>query len=405
MRLSDHLRMATFALLSHKLRSSLTMLGIIIGNASVIGMVAVGEGARKTTAEQFQALGPNVLFVSLSSTRIRRSLSSEAKPLLLEDAEAIGKLIPNLTHISPEIHINQLISYQDKIINNSIRGTTPDYLPVRNYEIEKGRFINDIDVQRNQRVVVLGSEIAEKLFKNKNPIGQQVRIKNITFEVIGTLAKRGALFDSNQDNKVVVPITTAHHQLRGWSSPYGISLNTIALLAKDQQSVKGAKFQLKNLMLVRHGTIRENDIRIFSQNSLLNMADKTNAGLKQMLGAIAIISLLVGGIGVMNIMLVSVKERTGEIGLRKALGATQKDILGQFMLEAILLASCGSFIGIGVGLGGVFIANVFFSLATSISIPSIIISASVSSGVGLFFGVLPAKQAAKLDPIMSLKNY
>ncbi|MDJ0600246.1 MAG: ABC transporter permease [Crocosphaera sp.] len=405
MRISDHLRMAISSLLSHKLRSGLTMLGIIIGNASVIGMVAVGDGARKATAEQFQALGPNVLFVSLSSGRMKRTLSSEAKPLLLEDAEAIGNLIPNLTNISPEIHINHLITYQDKILDNSITGTTPDYLAVRNYEIAKGRFINHIDVQRHKRVVVLGAEIAEKLFNHHNPIGQQIRIKNITFDVIGTLDKKGALFDSNQDDKVVVPITTAQHQLRGWDSPYGISLNTIALLAKDQDSVDAVKFQVKNLMLLRHGIIKDNELRIFSQNSLLDMAEKTNAELKQMLGAIALISLFVGGIGIMNIMLVSVRERTEEIGLRKALGATQQDILGQFILEAILLATFGSIIGIGTGLGGVIIANVFFSLTTSLSISSIIIAVSVSGSVGLFFGVVPAKQAAKLDPIIALKSY
>ena len=404
MRLSDHFKMATFALLSHKLRSSLTMLGIIIGNASVIGMVAVGEGARKSTIEQFEALGPNVLYVSLSTPRVKRTFSSNVKPLLLEDAEVMGKVIPKITNISPEIHIKQLITYQDKIIDNTIKGTTSDYLPVRKHEIERGRFINDIDIENNQRVVVLGAEIAKNLFNHENPIGQQIRIRNVSFNVIGTLVSKGALFDSNQDNKVLVPITTAQDQLRGSKSPYGIPLNTIALLAKDKESVESVQFQVRNLMLLRHGATRENDVRIFSQNSLLNMADKTNEGLKQMLAAVAIISLLVGGIGVMNIMLVSVKERTEEIGLRKALGASQKEILGQFMLEAILLAACGSMIGIGVGLGGVIIADIFFSLATSISIPSIVIAVSVSSGVGFFFGVLPAKQAAKLDPIIALKN-
>ncbi|MGB5771980.1 MAG: ABC transporter permease [Crocosphaera sp.] len=405
MEILDHIQMATSALLSNKLRSSLTMLGITIGNASVIGMVAVGEGARELTAEQFKALGPNVLFVSLSSARVRRTLSSDAKPLLLEDANAIANLVPNLTNISPEIHTDQLITYQDKIFQNSIIGTTPDYLPVRNYEMAQGRFINDIDIQRNKRVVVLGAEISQQLFNNKNPIGQQIRIKNIGFTVIGTFASKGALFDSNQDNKIVVPITTAQQQLRGWNYPHGIPLNTISLLAKDQESVDGIEFQVKNLMLLRHSAIKESDVKIFSQNALLETAQTTNAGLTQMLAAIAVISLLVGGIGVMNIMLVSVRERTQEIGLRKAIGATEKDILGQFILEAILLAIFGSIVGIGVGLGGVVLSSVFLSLATSVSGTSIILAVSVSGGVGLFFGVFPAKQAAKLDPIVALKSY
>ena len=176
-------------------------------------------------------------------------------------------------------------------------------------------------------------------------------------------------------------------------------------MAKDQESVNGIEFQIKNLMLLRHGDIKESDVKIFSQNALLETAQTTNAGLTQMLAAIAVISLLVGGIGVMNIMLVSVRERTQEIGLRKAIGATKKDILGQFILEAILLAIFGSIVGIGVGLGGVILSSVFFSLATSVSGTSIILAVSVSGGVGLFFGVFPAKQAAKLDPIVALKSY
>ncbi len=381
------------------------MLGITIGNASVIGMIAVGEGARQLTAEQFQALGPNVIFLSLSSARVRRGLSSEAKPLLLEDAEAIARLVPNLSNIAPEIHTNQLIIHQDKILQNSVTGTTPDYLTVRNYEISKGRFINNIDNQRNKRVVVLSADIARRLFGNQDPIGQSIRIRNITFTIIGILAEKGALFDSNQDNKIIVPITTAQHQLRGWNYPHGIPLNTVSLLAEDENSVDGVSFQIKNLMLLRHNGLQESDIKIFSQNALQETAKNTNQSLEKMLAAIAIISLLVGGIGVMNIMLVSVRERTQEIGLRKAIGATKKDILGQFILEAILLAVAGSFVGISVGLGGVIISSVFFSLATSISLPSIIIAVSVSGGVGLFFGVFPAKQAAQLDPIIALKSY
>ncbi|MEA5536263.1 ABC transporter permease [Crocosphaera sp. XPORK-15E] len=404
MEIVDTCKMAVSALLSNKLRSSLTMLGIIIGNASVIGMVAVGQGAQKLTAEQFQSLGPNVLFLSLTSARVRHNLSAEAKPLLLEDAQAIAKLVPTLTHVAPEIHTSELIVYQDKIFQNSIIGTTPEYLPVRNYELSQGRFLNEIDVKHSNRVVVLGAVIAERLFPNQNPLGKQVRIKNMSFNVIGVLAPKGSLFDSDQDNNVIVPLTAAHTQLRGWRSPYGINLNVIAMLAKDQDTVRAAEFQVKNLIQLRHSLKDSKSLKLFSQNALLETAEKTNAGLTQMLGAIAVISLLVGGIGVMNIMLVSVTERTKEVGLRKALGATEQDILGQFLLEAILLTTLGGVIGIGVGIGGVIIASSVFSLATSISVESIILAVGVSGGIGLFFGVLPAKQAAKLDPIVALRS-
>ncbi|MEM8779562.1 MAG: ABC transporter permease [Cyanobacteria bacterium P01_G01_bin.49] len=396
MQIVDHFKMAVSALLSNKLRSSLTMLGITIGNASVIGMVAVGQGAKQLTAEQFQALGPNVLFVSLTPTRIRQNLSAEAKPLLLEDAQAIAKLIPTLTKVAPEIHSSQLIVSPDKILDNSIIGTTPEYLQVKNHQLSQGRFINDIDIERSRRVVVLGTDIAAELFPQQNILGQQIRIKNINFSVIGILAPKGSLFDSNQDNKVIIPLTTSQYQLRGRTSPYGIALNVISMLAKDKESVKQAEFQVKNLLQLRHTIINPDDIKIYSQNALLETADRTNTGLTRMLAAIASISLLVGGVGVMNIMLVSVSERTQEIGLRKAVGATEWDILWQFLLEAILLAIFGGMIGIGMGVGVVSVASITSSLATSISGVSIIVAVSVSGGIGLFFGVFPAKQAAKI---------
>ncbi|ACK67941.1 protein of unknown function DUF214 [Rippkaea orientalis PCC 8801] len=404
MDIHDHLKMALAALMANKLRSSLTMLGITIGNASVIAMVAIGQGTQKLAAEQFESLGPNVLFVSLGSERVRRDLSSKMKPLLLDDAEAIAKLIPSVSDVSPEIHLSDLITYRDQLFKNGIVGASPDYLLVRNYQLAQGRFINKIDLRRTNRVVVLGAEIAQRLFPKQDPIGQQIRIKNLTFEVIGTLAPKGALFDSNQDNKVIVPLTTAENQLRGQTSPHGIPLTLIAMLAQDQETVPSAEFQVKNLMRLRHPLASEDDINIYSQNALLESASKTNAGLTRMLAAIASISLLVGGIGVMNIMLVSVTERTQEIGLRKALGAQESDILGQFLIEAVLLATLGGAIGVSVGIGGTIIASSVSSLVTSISPVSIIAAITVSGGIGLFFGVFPAKQAAKLDPIIALRS-
>lgn len=404
MEIVDRFNMALSALLGNKLRSGLTMLGITIGNASVIGMVAVGQGAKQLTAEQFQSLGPNVLFVSLTPTRIRRGLSAEAKPLLLEDAEAIAKLIPTLTEVAPEIHISHLIASSQTILNNSIVGTTPEYLRVRNHHVAQGRFINSVDLRQNNRVVVLGAEIAQQLFPYQNPIGKPIRIKNISFNVIGVLAPKGSLFDSNQDDKAIVPLTTAQYQLRGRTSPYGIPLDVVSMLVAEQDSIKQAEFQVKNLLQLRHTMIEPDDIKIFSQNTLLETATQTNQGLTRMLAAIAIIALLVGGIGVMNIMLVSVTERTQEIGLRKALGATEGDILWQFLLEAILLATIGGVVGIMVGIGGITVANIAFSVATSLSGESIILAVTVSGSIGLFFGVVPAKQAAKLDPIVALRQ-
>ncbi|HAC62480.1 MAG TPA: ABC transporter permease [Cyanothece sp. UBA12306] len=404
MNVRDYLKMSLSSLLSNKIRSSLTMLGITIGNASVIGMVAIGQGAQKMAAEQFESLGPNVIFVSLNYRQVRRNLSPKTKPLLLDDAKAIAKLIPRVTQVSPEIHLRNLIAYRNNIFNNAIIGSTPEYLAVRNYQLDQGRFINNIDLRKGNRVAVLGTEVAQRLFSQQDPVGQQIRIKNLNFEIIGVLAAKGSLFDSNQDNTVIIPLTTAEHQLRGNTSPHGIPLTLIALLAQNQDSVSVAQFQIKNLISLRHPFATKDDINVYSQNVVLETASKTNAGLTRMLAAIASISLLVGGIGVMNIMLVSVAERTQEIGLRKALGAKEKDILAQFLIEAIMLATLGGVSGVGLGIGGTVVASAVSSLTTSISPVSIIVAITVSGGIGLLFGVFPAKQAAQLDPIVALRS-
>lgn len=404
MEVLESLKMACGALTANKLRSGLTMLGIAIGNASVIAMVAVGQGARELAAAQFEALGPKVLFVSLASRRLRQTLSDKSRPLLVEDAEAIAAQVPTVAAVAPELHGEQLVAYRDQLLNGSLIGTTPDYLAVRNFQVAQGRFLNVTDLRRHSRVVVLGAGIAQDLLGRQNPLGKQVRIKNLSFQVIGTTAAKGALFGANQDNRVIVPLTTMSNQIVGRTSPYGIPLSLITFLARDRASVPAAQFQVENLLRLRHQLNRPEDIRIFAQSVVLETANKTNEGLSRTLAAIASISLLVGGIGVMNIMLVSVTERTQEIGLRKALGARERDILGQFLIEAVILATAGGISGIIAGVGGIAVATKVSALAASISWPAIGLAVAVSGGIGLFFGVFPARRAAQLDPIVALRS-
>ena len=404
MEVLESVKMSLAALMANKLRSSLTMLGIAIGNASVIAMVAVGQGAQKLASEQFEALGPNVLFVSLSPRNLRRTQSQQARPLLFEDAEAIAEQVTAVAEVAPEIQGTQVINYESQTLNGAITGTTPEYLVVRNFRLSQGRFLNKVDLQRRTRVAVLGSDLAAQLFKGQNPLLKQIRIKNLSFQVVGVMASKGLLFGENQDERVIIPLTTMASQVVGRSSPYGISLNLVSLLARDRDSIKSAQFQVENLLRLRHQLTRSEDVRIFAQDALLETASKTNEGLTRMLAAIASISLLVGGIGVMNIMLVSVTERRQEIGLRKALGAREQDILAQFLIEAVILAIAGGSIGILTGIGGSLAVNALSSLAMSISPPSIFASLGVSGAIGLFFGVFPARRAAKLDPIVALHS-
>jgi len=404
MDINETLKMAWSALTANKLRSGLTMLGIAIGNASVIAMVAIGQGAQRLAAEQFESLGPNVLFVTMTSARVRRALSARAKPLLWDDAIAIARSVPSISEIAPEYQSEQLLSYQANNFSNSIIGTTPEFLSVRNYQMAQGRFLTDADLSHNGRVIVLGAEIAQRLLGKADPIGQIVKIRNISFEVVGVLKPKGVLFGTNQDNRAIIPLTTQAKLVIGRSSPYGVMLNTISVKAPDPLALKSAGFQITNLMRLRHPEAGEDDIRIYPQNSIIEIATETNDGLSRMLAAIASVSLLVGGIGVMNIMLVSVTERTEEIGLRKALGAKEKDILGQFLVEAVLLAAMGGVIGVTVGIGGTLFASAISPLATSISPLSVGVAIAVSGSIGLIFGVVPAQRAAQLDPIIALRR-
>jgi putative ABC transport system permease protein len=404
MKIGESFKMATSTLLANKLRSGLTMLGIVIGNASVIAMVGIGEGTQKLASDQFESLGPNVMFVVPGQEEERRTSFNLPKTLVWADADAIAEQVPTVNEVAPQINSNLLMTYRDRNANELVVGTTDKYLSVRSFNVERGRFFNDIDLKRNNRVVVLGPEIAKKLFGLQNPLGKSIRIKNISFEVIGIMEAKGAFLGTNQDTTVYIPLTTMANQIVGETSPYGTELTFISISAKDESSIRAAKFQIENLLRLRHKIVGNDDFTVRTQQDVISIVGTVTSGLTVLLAAIAGISLLVGGIGVMNIMLVAVSERTKEIGLRKAIGAQEGDILAQFLIEATILSAAGGVIGIVIGVGGILLVGAISPLAPVISPTAILLSVGISGGIGLFFGVFPAKAAAKLDPIVALRN-
>jgi putative ABC transport system permease protein len=323
---------------------------------------------------------------------------------VLSDARAIASEVPTVKEVAPQINSRLLITYGNQNTNSLINGTTPEFLTVRSFDLKEGKFFNYLDLKRNKRVAVLGSEIAETFFKNQSPLGQKLKIKNITFEIIGVMDSKGSFLGTNQDETVYIPLTTMANQIIGKTSQYGTELSFISIAAKDDNSINAAKFQIENLLRLRHKIRGEDDFRVETQKDILNIVGTVTTGLTFMLAAIAGISLLVGGIGVMNIMLVSVSERTQEIGLRKAVGANQKDILTQFLIEATIISALGGFLGTLVGVGGLTLIGLFSPLPVRLSTTAIILAVGVSGGIGLFFGVFPAKRAANLDPIVSLRS-
>lgn len=406
MNLQESLSMATKTLAANRLRSALTMLGIIIGNASVITMVGLGEGAQRYITDQLETLGPNVLFVIPGSRETRQLGSLEIpRTLVLADADAIRQQVPSVTGVSAESSTRQLVTFRNRNTNVNVVGVTPDFLTVRSFEIANGRFISDLDVTRSAQVAVIGDTLRERLFDSKPALGQQIRVGGINFDVIGVLEKKGSNLGLDYDDAVMVPLTTKANRLAGGErSPYGIEVSFITVSARDRASMATAEFQITNLLRLRHNIRDEDDFYINSQDSLLTIANTITGALTLMLAAIAGISLFVGGIGIMNIMLVSVRERTQEIGLRKAIGASQGDILGQFLIEAIILSVAGGIVGTVLGVSGILLIGLFTPFEAGISTGAILLTVSISGGIGLFFGVFPARQAAKLDPIVALRT-
>ncbi|OUC13516.1 MAG: ABC transporter permease [Alkalinema sp. CACIAM 70d] len=400
----ESLGMASKTLTSNKLRTALTMLGMIIGNASVIAMIGIGQGAQKLASEQFESLGPNVLFVSPGSGSARQRTSLLPRTLVWDDAKAIATQVPSVAEVAPQRQSQLTLTYGGLNRSSLVVGTTPAFLTVRDFDVAQGRFLTEDDLNRSQRVAVLGSEVASNFFGQETPIGKKIRLRNVSFEVVGVMQAKGSFLGSNQDDAVYIPLTTSATSLTGRTSPYGLDLTFISISAKDEQSIPAAEFQITNLLRLRHKIINEDDFTVQTQKDILRIVGTITGGLTAMLAAIAGVSLLVGGIGIMNIMLVSVTERTQEIGLRKAIGAAQSDILVQFMIEAVLLSAAGGLLGTLVGVSGIYLVSVFTPLKASVSVGAISLAVGVSGTIGLVFGVIPARQAARLDPIVALRS-
>lgn len=392
-------KIASKTLSANKLRSLLTMLGIVIGNWSVVLLVGVVQGVQTYTLEQIESYGRNSITVWPGGEDLLGGEGPER--LVLADADAIKIQAPAVREIAPQISASQLISYQNRAIQSTITGTTPGFPYVRNTNLAKGRFFSASEQLQNPQVVVLGSELARKLFGISNPLGQEVTVKNTNFRVIGIMQSKGSFGGSNQDDVALIPITVMASQIDGRHSPYGVPIDSIEISAQDKESIQAAVFQITNLLIRRHNS---KDFTLQTNKAFQDLITQVAHGLGLLLAAIASISLLVGGIGIMNIMLVSVGERTHEIGLKKAIGATRQDILQQFLLEAVILSATGSLAGTLLGVGSIATIALLTPLEPSVSLISIILTTTVSGSIGLIFGVVPAQRASKLDPIVALRS-
>ncbi|NBV32964.1 MAG: FtsX-like permease family protein [Proteobacteria bacterium] len=395
--------LALRALQRNKLRSLLTMLGIVIGVGAVVAMVGIGNGAKAQVEAQIATLGQNVILIFPGSSFSGgvQSGSGGVGTLKLEDAKAIADEVQGVVAVSPGTRVTSQLGFGNQNWSTSVAGEAPEYFDIRQWEIVGGAGFTEQDVRAAAKVAVIGATVAKQLFGEEEPIGQIMRVRNVPFQVIGVLKPKGtSIMGSDQDDVVIVPYSTVMKRLSGITNLRMISVQCISE-ERTQAVVSG----ITDLMRQRHrlGQDRENDFMVRSQQEIAEMATATSKVLRLLLGAIASVSLVVGGIGIMNIMLVSVTERTREIGIRIALGAHGADILKQFLIEAVTLSSLGGLIGILLGLGTSTLLSRFAGWPTLTSINAILIAFLFSAAVGVFFGLYPAKKAAALDPIDALR--
>ncbi len=405
MKVADIFQETYSALLANKARSGLTILGIVIGIGSVIAMISIGQGAQSSIESSIQSIGSNLVMIMPGFQRgVGTQVSAgrgSAQTLKQEDADAIQNEITLAKAVAPELSSRYQVTAKGKNTNTSIIGTAADYPAVRNAQIDTGSFISEQNVRSMSKVAVLGPTVRNDLFgENANPIGETIRINKIDFKIIGiTKAKGGSGFGS-QDDTIFIPLSTAQRFLAG--SNY---VTTISVEVVDQESMTTAQEQITSLLLSRHNISNPElaDFSIMNQADIVESASSITDTLTILLGSIAGISLIVGGIGIMNMMLTTVTERTREIGLRKAIGAKKKDINFQFLTESVMLTFIGGIVGIFLGWFLSFGVTYFSGIATKVSLMSVLLAVGVSAVIGIIFGYYPARRAASLNPIEALR--
>ncbi len=393
-------KVALRSLYANRLRTVLAMLGIIIGVAAVISMLAVGATAQSEVMNQISMMGTNLLMVRPGQRGTGGVLSGTAQNLTVKDAESIVANVPGIKYVAPVVSGTAQLKYLSRNTRTMITGSSVTYFPIRNYQINLGRLFTEDEAEKAARVAVIGPVTAQKLFGDEDPINKMVKFNGINFTIVGVLASKGDQGFFNFDDQAIIPYTTAMSQLFGLTN-----VREIDIQVEDENNIAAVQAATTMLLRRNHRILPEwpNDFEIRSQAEALDMVGKVGSVFTILLGSIASISLLVGGIGIMNIMLVTVTERTKEIGIRKAIGAQDRDILRQFLIEAVLLSGIGGLLGIAAGFGLAAIVSSVSDFTVVVEPSGVLLALTFSVSVGIFFGYYPARRAANLDPIDALR--